>query len=138
MVESSKPKKQRKKLYAAALHKTGRRCSAHLSKELRKSLGRRSVEIRSNDKVKIVRGSKKGFSGKVLRMNRKKNQIFIEKLNRKKADGSEVPLPIQPSNVLVIELDRSDERRFKGKKIEKKEPIKEKKEKVKKGVEKSG
>ena len=139
MVKSSKPKKQRKSFFNRALHLKGKNFAAHLSKELRKSLGKRSLQLRKGDKVKVMSGSNKGFSGKIIRVNRRKNQVFLEKLNRKKADGTEIPLPLKPSNLLLVELDKSDEKRVKQKAIKKVEKGKEEKpEKKEDGKEEKG
>ncbi len=141
-MQSKKPKKQRKKLYTMALHKKKKMVSAHLSKELRKSLGKRAVPVRKNDKVKVVRGKQKGKSGKIVRVDKKKGRVFIEKIGRKKSNGTEILIPIHASNIIVLELETKDEKRFKriktikkaGKKEEeKKGENKTEKEKSKKG-----
>jgi len=140
MTKSKKPKKQRKAHYNPALHEKRKQFSVHLSKELRKALGRRALPIRTGDKVKVMRGKNVKFSGKVSRLNRVKNQVFLEKLNRKKSDGTEIPVPLRPSNLMLTELDRSDEKRMKGKipeiKAKKEEPKTDKKEKIGKKKEK--
>ena len=114
-MKSSKPKKQRKQHYTMPLHKMQKAFAAHLSKELRKELGRRTLEIRKDDKVKVMRGKHKGKSGKVVDVNRKKKQVFIEKIMAKKTDGREVGIPFRPSNLLLTEVSREDKKRIKGK-----------------------
>lgn len=111
---SSKPKKQRKKHYTMPLHVSQKAFSAHLSKDLRKELGRRSLEIRKEDKVLVMRGKHKGKSGKVTGMNRRKLQVFIEKITIKKADGKEKGIPFRPSNLMLTEVSRDDKQRIKG------------------------
>lgn len=113
---SKKPKKQRKKIVEMPLHQRKRLASAHLSKELRKSLGRRSLGIRKGDTVKIMRGKYKGKTGKVIRVDLRKGKVYIEKIVKKKVDGSEVPVPFNASNLMIIGIDRSDERRIKHRK----------------------
>ncbi len=113
MVKSKKPKKQRKAHYTAKLHVKRKQFSAHLSKELRKALGKRSLPVRTGDKVKVMRGKNKKFSAKIVRIGRAKNQVFLEKLNRKKSDGTEILIPLKPSNLMLVELDRTDEKRMK-------------------------
>jgi len=108
---SSKPSKQRKYLYQAPLHIRAKIMSAILSPELRAKYGRRSFPIRSGDKVRIMRGDYAGREGKVIGVDREKYRIHVEGVTRKKADGTEVPIPIHPSKVMIIELDLSDERR---------------------------
>jgi len=120
-MSSKKPKKQRKFLFSASLKERKRFVKAHLSKELRKELGLRSITVRKGDSVKIVRGEHKKFSGKVSGIDRKKFKVFIEGLKVKKSDGTEKPLGVQASNLLVVDVYRDDEKRFKRKtKISKK------------------
>lgn len=130
---SKNPKKQRKFARSLAHHLRKNQCACHLSKEMRKETGKRSLSVRKGDKVKVMRGRHKGKDGKVSRVDYKTGRIFVEKIIRKKADGTEIQLPIRASNVLITELDRSDDRRFgkekkavkKGQEtVEKKEPAK--------------
>ena len=132
LMKSSKPKKQRKQHFTMPLHKRQKAFAAHLSKELRKELGRRSLEIRKDDKVKVMRGKHRGKSGKVVNVNRKKIQVFIEKITVKKTDGREIGIPFRPSNLLLIEIARDDKERMKGKIV-----AKEIKEAAKKEIVKS-
>ncbi|MBS3059357.1 MAG: 50S ribosomal protein L24 [Candidatus Diapherotrites archaeon] len=118
---SVKPGKQLDKGISAPLHSLQKMFSVHLSKDLRKELGKRALEVRKEDTVKVVRGGFKGKTGKVARVNRRKIQAFIEKLSRKKSDGTEVLVPFRPSNLVLIDIYRKDGRRFKGKKIKEKE-----------------
>ena len=53
-----------------------------------------------------------------------KTQVFVEKLLRKKTDGTEILVPLQPSNLMITELGKADDRRIKTKKTEKKEKVK--------------
>ena len=118
-VESSKPSKQRGLHYNMPLHRLNKALSSNLDKKLRGELEMRSLPLRKGDTVKIVRGSKKGKTGKIARIHHSKRQVFIEGVNRKKSDGTEILVPLQASNLAIIEIDRSDERRVKGKKIKK-------------------
>ena len=83
---------------------------------LRKETGKRSLPVRKNDTVKITRGSFKGKTGKITKVNRIGMKVFIEKVIRKKSDGTEYNVPIDPSNITIIEIDRSDRKRLKNKK----------------------
>jgi len=124
---SKKPTKQRKKTEEMPLHQRKRLVSAHLSKELRDSLKRRSLPVRKGDTVRIVRGKYRGKTGKVAKVDLRKARVYIEKLTRKKVDGTEVLIPFNASNLMVIGIDRSDEKRIRHRKKE----IKEAKERVK-------
>ncbi len=112
-IKSSKPRKQRKMLYNAPLHKRQKLVSAHLSKELREKYGKRSVTVRKGDEVKIVRGQYKGKTGKVIEVNLKKLKIYVEGVTRKKSTGEEVRVPIHPSNVIITKLNLEDKKRIK-------------------------
>jgi len=134
-VKSSKPKKQRKAHYNRDLHQKQQGLAAHLDKKLRKSIGKRSISLRKGDSVKVLRGAKKGKAGKITAVDYKKGTVFVDKLVRKKANGEEIPMPVQASNLLVIDVDRSDAKRFRGKvKTEEKKPAVEKKEEAKEKV----
>ena len=112
-IKTKQPRKQRRLLYQAPLHIRHKIMSAHLSKELRQQYGIRSLPVRTGDVVMVMRGDHKGHTGKVVRINHKKYRIYIEGLVRKKADGTEVLIPIHPSKVQIIKLNLDDEWRKK-------------------------
>ncbi|NPA47610.1 MAG: 50S ribosomal protein L24 [Thermococci archaeon] len=114
-MSSKKPKKQRKFLYNAPLHLRHKMMSAHLSRELREKYGFRSIPVRKGDKVRIVRGSPEivGKEGKIAEVDLKHYRVYVEGVTRKKVDGTEIFRPIHPSNLIVIDLDMSDEIRSK-------------------------
>ena len=109
--KTKKPTKQRKKRSNAPLHIKRRLLSAHLSKELRDKYGRRSFPVRSGDTVKIMRGSYKGHEGKVDVVNYSKGFLVVEGVTVMKADGTEVPMPVQPSNALIVKMEIDDKKR---------------------------
>ncbi|CEJ93959.1 Putative 60S ribosomal protein L26-1 [[Torrubiella] hemipterigena] len=78
--------------------------SAPLSKELREQYNVRSIPIRKDDEVTIVRGSNKGREGKVTSVYRLKYVIHVERVTRDKASGQSVPLGLHPSNVVITKL----------------------------------
>jgi len=101
MMKSKKPSKQRKYFYQAPLHKKHKLVSAHLSKELRMQMKRRSLPIRKGDEVKVMRGKFKGTTGKVSEVDLKRLRIYIENIKRKKVSGEEIHVPINPSKVMI-------------------------------------
>jgi large subunit ribosomal protein L26e len=64
----------------------------------------RSIPIRKDDEVMIVRGGNKGKEGKVTSVYRLKYVIHIERVTRDKVSGQSVPLGIHPSNVVITKL----------------------------------
>ncbi|RPB19613.1 ribosomal protein L24 [Terfezia boudieri ATCC MYA-4762] len=78
--------------------------SAPLSKELREKHGVRSMPIRKDDEVSIVRGHHKGKDGKVTSVYRLKYVIHIERVTDEKANLQSVPVGIHPSKVVITKL----------------------------------
>lgn len=109
---SKNPGKQRKAQYNADLHQKRKSIAGHLSEDLKKKMKTRSVTLRVEDTVKVVRGGKAGTQAKITRVDTNKGVIFLDKLTRKKNDGKEIFIPIQPSNVVVMELNDKDPMRF--------------------------
>lgn len=111
-INTKSPRKQRNFVRNLALHLRKNLCRCHLSKELRKELGKRSFTVKTGDKVVVLRGGQKKKEGKVMRVGYQKGFVYIDKISRKKSDGKEKLLPVRASNVMIVELDRADERRF--------------------------
>jgi len=99
LVTSSR-RKQRKRHFEAPSHIRRRLMSAPLSKELRQKYGVRSMPIRKDDEVQVLRGHFKGQQvGKVVQVYRKKFCVYIERIQREKANGASVYVGIHPSKV---------------------------------------
>lgn len=112
-MKTTKPGKQRKRLYQAPLNERYKRFSAPLSSKLKESHGANSVPVRNGDTVMIMRGDRKGSEGKVTQINRKKYRIFIEGATREKMDGTTTFIPIHPSKVMITRLNLDDKWRKK-------------------------
>ncbi|MGC8573319.1 MAG: 50S ribosomal protein L24 [Caldisphaera sp.] len=113
MMKSSSPRKQRKFLFNMPLHLKHKLVTVQLSKELREKFGIRNMPLRVGDKVKVVKGSYKGKSGKVSEVDLKRLFVKIEGITRKKADGTEIPVKFRPWNLVITDLDLKDEERKK-------------------------
>ncbi|KAK4167305.1 ribosomal protein L24 [Cladorrhinum sp. PSN259] len=109
---SSSRRKSRKAHFKAPSSVRRDIMSAPLSKELREKYNVRSIPVRKDDEVTIVRGTQKGKEGKVTSVYRLKYVIHVERVTRDKASGQSVPLGIHPSNVVITKLkldkDRED------------------------------
>ena len=110
---SKQPRKQRKALYNAPAHARGKHLSATLSKDLRADLGKRSLPLRTGDKVRVLRGDFKGHEGEVLSVDYTSYKVTIEEVTLSKPDGTAVFLPVDPSNLMIIDADTKDDRRIK-------------------------
>ena len=86
--------------------------SASLSLELRKKHGKRTIPVRKEDEVKIVRGQFKDMKGKILHVFLKKSRIHVDGAQTVKRDGSKAYYPIHPSNVMIINLHLDDKERM--------------------------
>tara|TARA_Y100000310_G_scaffold167856_1_gene167804 strand:- start:13293 stop:13682 length:390 start_codon:yes stop_codon:yes gene_type:complete len=110
---SGKPRKQRKFRFNAPFHIRHKFVRAMISKELRKKHDKRNLSIRTGDKVKIMRGSFKKKEGKVERVDLKKSKIYILGVESSKKDGTKVKVGINPSNLMITEINLDDKRRQK-------------------------
>ena len=128
---SKKPKKQGKYRANAPLLIKQKLVHIHLSKDLRQKYNTRSLAPKKGDKVKIMRGEHKGKNAKVSKVDLKKSKIFVEGIEAVKKDGNKSLIPIDPSNIMLIEYNLDDKKRKKI--IERKGKItKQKEQKVKK------
>ena len=109
---SKQPRKQRKYRYNAPLHIRSKFMSAHLSKELRQKHNKRSLIVRKGDKVKVMRGQFKKKIGKIERADIKKSKVYITGIELVKKDGTKTLYPINPSNLMIIELNLEDKKRI--------------------------
>ena len=112
-MKSVKPKKQRKEIYTAPLHRKYKLASSNLSKELRKKYSKRSLVARKGDEVKVMRGKSSGKTGKVSKVDVRKSRIFVDGVVRKKSSGEETMIPISPSNLMITDIVMEDKKRIK-------------------------
>ena len=115
---SVQPRKQVKFRANAPNHIKRTFMGSTLDKELRTKYGRRSIEVRKGDEVKIMRGQFKGKQGKVGDVDIKNTRIQVDGIQRAKAGGEKLITWFNPSNVKIIILNTDDVRRLKsGKKV---------------------
>merc|ERR1712053_54545 len=93
-------RKNRKRHFEAPSHIRRKLMSAPLSKELRQKYNVRSMPIRKDDEVQVVRGHYKGQQvGKIV-------QCYREKSN-----GATVNVGIHPSKVVIVKLKMDKDRK---------------------------
>ena len=112
-MKTTKPRNQRKRLYTAPLSRRHKNFNAPLSLKLKETHAVNSVSVRTGDTVRVTRGERKGFEGKISQVNRKKYWVFVEGITREKVDGTTKPIPIHPSKIMVTRLNLDDDRRRK-------------------------
>ncbi len=119
---SSKPRKQRRRHFNAPKHQIHRRMRVrNEDAKFRAAVPR--VTVRKGDRVMVVKGqgdeggytdkdSKvKDAEGKVVRVDYKRQLIFIEDVKMRKRGNKVADRPIEPNNVWVMQLDLSDPKR---------------------------
>ena len=112
MENSIQPRKQRKFRYNAPMHQRRKMVAVHLSKELKAKLGtkRRSAPVHKGDRVKLMRGERRGHTGKVVEVHLADLKVYVEGYTQKNAKGIEKLMPVDPSNLLLLEGDFSKDR----------------------------
>ena len=108
---SSSRRKSRKAHFTAPSHERRKLMSSALSQDLRSKYGVRSLPVRKDDEVSVVRGTYKGREGKVIQCYRKKWVIHIERITREKASGATVQVGIHPSKCVVTKLKLDKDRK---------------------------
>ena len=101
---ASKRRTQRRLQLSAPSSIKRRLMSCHLSKTLRETHKLRALPIKRGDEVKILKGKAKGKSGKVVQVYRKRNCIYVDKVQREKQNGQMVFLPIKPCYCVIEKL----------------------------------
>ena len=110
---SSSRRKNRKAHFSAHSEARRKLMSANLSKELQARHGVRSMPIRKDDEVLVVRGIYKSREGKVTTCFRKKMVVHVERITREKMSGQQVPVGIQASNLVITKLKMDKDRKAK-------------------------
>eukprot|EP00271_Cylindrocystis_brebissonii_P001674 TRINITY_DN1195_c0_g1_i1.p1 TRINITY_DN1195_c0_g1~~TRINITY_DN1195_c0_g1_i1.p1 ORF type:complete len:150 (-),score=41.58 TRINITY_DN1195_c0_g1_i1:579-1028(-) len=108
---SSSRRKSRKAYFTAPSSERRILMSAAISSELKNKYNVRSVPIRKDDEVQVVRGTFKGREGKVVQVYRRKWVIHVERITREKVNGATVNVGIHPSKVVVTKLKLDKDRK---------------------------
>ncbi|KAI6144801.1 ribosomal protein L24 [Pisolithus thermaeus] len=108
---SSSRRKSRKAHFTAPSSVRRKIMSSPLAKDLRTKYSVRSLPIRKDDEVRIVRGKYKDREGKVTQVYRKKWVIYVDRVQRDKSSGASVPIGIHPSKVVITTIKLDKDRR---------------------------
>lgn len=108
---SSSRRKSRKAHFTAPSSVRRKIMSSPLAKDLRTKYSVRSLPIRKDDEVRIVRGKYKDREGKVTQVYRKKWVIYVDRVQRDKSNGASVPIGIHPSKVVITTIKLDKDRR---------------------------
>ncbi len=101
---SIQPRKQRKARYTAPAHARGKYLSASVSKDLREKVGKKSLPLKTGDKVRVVRGDFKGHEGEVLTVDYTSYKVTIEEVTLSKPATSAFPAVIVASTLVFVQF----------------------------------
>ncbi len=107
---STNPQKQRKYRENAPQHVKDKLVSVNLSETLREELGTRSINLNLGDRVKVMRGDRKGAEGIVSNIDRDDQKVYVNGLEVTRQDGSASEVPFRPSNLQAqaLNLEEND------------------------------
>ena len=110
-VSSKSPRKQRRNLKKAPIHANRKHLKCRLDEFLQEQYGLRSLVVKTGDLVKIMRGQFRDTEGKVVRVDYKDVEVFLDSATVTKSDGKEINIPVHPSNLQIVKLELDDERK---------------------------
>jgi large subunit ribosomal protein L24 len=108
---SKQPRKQRAARRDEPLHKRHKHVHALLSNELREEYNTRRTRVNEGDTVEVMRGDDAGEEAEVVDVDLKDGVVRVEGVTVEKADGEEIPRPLDASNLRITELDLEDDLR---------------------------
>ncbi len=129
-------RKQRKFRHNAPLHTKQKMLHMHLSADLRKKYSQRNILVKKGDRVKILKGKFAKKEGKVEMISLQYEKVYVSGIEYIKKDGNKINVGLNPSNLMIVELNLDDSKRkmkLAGKKVgpatskvaENQQPIKE-------------
>jgi large subunit ribosomal protein L24 len=95
-------------MYQAPAHARRKHFSAALAPDLKKKHGTNTFPVKAGDTVRVMRGDRQGFEGKITRVDRQDYRVFVEGVSRQKVDGTTIQIPLHPSKVMITSLDLDD------------------------------
>lgn len=108
---STQPRKERRTLYNLPAHLNRARIASHLDGPLMDKYGTRATTLRKGDTVRVLRGEYAGTTGKVIDVNTRTRKVTVDGVTITKADSTQKPRPLDPSNLLITKLDLTDKLR---------------------------
>merc|ERR1711981_1155680 len=108
---SASRRKARKAHFSAPSSERRILMSASLSNELRQKHNVRSLPLRKDDEVEVMRGFFKGRSGRIVSCYRRKFIVHVDRITREKANGATVHVGIHPSKVQIVKIKMHKDRK---------------------------
>lgn len=108
---STQPRKERKTLHNLPAHQNRALIAAHLDEPLLFKYKTRSTTLRKGDTVRVMRGEYAGTTGKIVEIDTRTRKVTVDGVTVTKADASQKPRPLDPSNLLITKLNLDDPKR---------------------------
>ncbi|MFP4567970.1 MAG: 50S ribosomal protein L24 [Candidatus Woesearchaeota archaeon] len=108
---SIQPRKQRKFRFNAPSNIKRKFLNVNLIKDIRSKHGARNAKIRKGDKIKVLRGNFASKTGVVDRVDLANLKVYVVGIEVSKRDGSKAKVPLNPTNIQIVELKLDDKRR---------------------------
>ena len=86
--------------------------SVNLSKELRQKYTKRAIRVKKGDKIKVMRGQYTKQTGMVERVSVKYQKVYVTGIDQIKKDGTKRLIPLEASNLQIVQLNTSDKKRL--------------------------
>ena len=108
---SKSPRKQRRLLHNSPIHSKKRRLRCRLDEFLREEYGLNRIVPKRGDLARVMRGEYRDTEGKIVRVDYRHMQIYLDSASTTKADGKEVQVPVHPSNLILVKLELDNDRK---------------------------
>ncbi len=132
---STDPQKQRLYRENAPNHVKDTFISCNLSHDLRSELDTRSFNLRTGDRVEVMRGDRSGAAGIVNRIDRDDEKVYIDGIETQKVNGTSVQKPFHASNLQIVALNLDDPSRVEDYGVDELEEVRVSEEEVEEALE---
>eukprot|EP00915_Cephaloidophora_sp_WS-2016_P006463 GHVH01008739.1.p1 GENE.GHVH01008739.1~~GHVH01008739.1.p1 ORF type:complete len:166 (+),score=26.89 GHVH01008739.1:159-656(+) len=103
-VVMGKQTKDRKRHFTSDSRERRMIMSARLTKDLQQRYGIKRIPIVKGDTVICMKGTSVDVEGKVESVYRKRFQVLVDSIKRKKVNNEEVCAPVNASNLMITDL----------------------------------
>lgn len=102
-IESKQPRKQRKALFNYKNHQKSKLLSTRVADFVRDEYGIKTLPLRVDDQVKVIKGEFKDFEGTVIEIT-KSQRAKIKEAKFEKADGTDFHPAIHISKLIITKI----------------------------------
>ena len=111
LVKQTAEKAEESPLHGTLTHKDYKSQRTFVGRALKEKYKIKTLRVVKGDTVKVIRGDFVGDEGLVDGVDTKTSKLIVHGVSSTKADGTEVPRPVDASNVQLDQLNLNDKRR---------------------------